>query len=110
MNNLVPVYCLNAFHPSTLFFAAYGSRANCEEYMKALYVDPILEVSPGVVVAETLTQFILHPLEGMGSKLAKFQGAIVSKYYLFCPLKNLEKSTYCILIQLNRIHIPGIIF
>ncbi|CAG0885505.1 unnamed protein product [Darwinula stevensoni] len=60
-------------------FGAYGSRANCEEYMKALYVDPMLEVSPGVVVAETLAQFILHPLERMGSELAKFQGAIVSE-------------------------------
>ena len=54
---------------------------------QALMVDPFWEVTPLKAVTETVTQFILHPLEIAGTSIGKF--AIVEdlrKYNLICTI------------------------
>ena len=58
------------------YFSA--SNQKCLEYHEALMVDPILEVTPTMAVAETVTVLVLHPMEQIGHHLGKFFSAIAS--------------------------------
>ncbi|CAG0885507.1 unnamed protein product [Darwinula stevensoni] len=60
-------------------FGDYGRNKVCEEYKKAIYSEPVWEVTPAIVFAETVTQTVLYPLEQFGTKLARFLGAIISE-------------------------------
>lgn len=48
------------------------SSQKCLKYHEAVMIDPFLEVSPLLVVVETFTKMILHPLEHLGLSLSKF--------------------------------------
>lgn len=67
--------------PQSLFYkfgslvmkSLFGKDADaCEKYHKAMGVDPIWQVSPGVALSETIAQFLTHPLGVLGSNIGTF--------------------------------------
>lgn len=55
-------------------------------YFEDLMVDPTQEITPGMVIAETLSKFCFQPLQHLGSESAKFINNFYSKGF-FCVLK-----------------------
>ena len=49
-----------------------SAEAKCAEYHEALLVDPLWEVSPTMAISETISKFVLQPLEHFGDSLGKF--------------------------------------
>jgi hypothetical protein len=60
-------------------FAPNTAREACARYHEALLVDPLLEVSPTMAIAETVTQFVLLPLQHIGTHLGKFFAALMGE-------------------------------
>ena len=53
------------------------SKDKCQEYFEALMVDPLLEVTPTMALAETFTAFVVQPLEHLGRHIGKFFNALL---------------------------------
>ncbi|XP_064095400.1 LOW QUALITY PROTEIN: uncharacterized protein LOC135207510 [Macrobrachium nipponense] len=50
----------------------FGAPDVCEKYFEEIMVDPSEEITPAMVIAETLAKFVLQPLQHLGSESAKF--------------------------------------
>ena len=55
------------------------SKDKCKEYYEALMIDPLLEVTPTMALAETFTAFIVQPLEHLGRHIGKFFNALLQE-------------------------------
>ncbi|XP_042860673.1 chloride channel CLIC-like protein 1 isoform X2 [Penaeus japonicus] len=62
--------------------SVFGAPDVCEQYFEELMVDPTQEITPGMVIAETLSKFFFQPLQHLGSESAKF----VSNFYSKVPV------------------------
>ena len=51
----------------------------CKEYYEALMIDPLLEVTPTMALAETFTAFVVQPLEHLGRHIGKFFNALLQE-------------------------------
>ncbi|XP_042236273.1 uncharacterized protein LOC121875702 [Homarus americanus] len=64
----------------------FGSPDVCERYFEDIMIDPTEEITPAMVIAETLAKFFLQPLQHLGSEMAKlitnFYGNIPVVYHL----------------------------
>jgi len=68
---------------SEYFAATFTSSDKCREYHEAVLINPIIEVSPTMAVAETVTSFFLLPLEHIGRHLGKFFSALTGELTWF---------------------------
>ncbi|KAK7071242.1 hypothetical protein SK128_015146 [Halocaridina rubra] len=59
-----------------------GTPDVCERYYEDLMIDPTEEITPGMVIAETLAKFFLQPLQHLGSESAKF----ITNFYQTVPI------------------------
>ncbi|XP_068219375.1 uncharacterized protein [Palaemon carinicauda] len=59
-----------------------GSPDICEKYFEEMMIDPSEEITPAMVIAETLAKFILQPLQHLGSESAKF----ITNFYQNVPI------------------------
>ena len=58
---------------SDAFYGVIGVKENkCEAYYEALMVDPLWEVTPLKAITETVSQFVLRPVEMCGGSLGVF--------------------------------------
>merc|ERR1719320_1333318 len=62
---------------------AFSSSDRCREYHDAILINPMIEVAPTMAVAQTLTTFVLLPLEHVGRALGKFFSALTSELTWF---------------------------
>ena len=67
------------FKEKTWFDAFFGANQKCSQYHEAMLVDPLWEVTPTMAVAETLTLFIVQPLEPFGKHLGKFFTSLLTE-------------------------------
>jgi len=72
----IPPECYNDKGWKSYFF---GSNKKCAEYHEALLVDPLWEVTPTMAVAETITVFVVQPMEKIGEHLGKFFSGLTSQ-------------------------------
>ncbi|KAK3862220.1 hypothetical protein Pcinc_031896 [Petrolisthes cinctipes] len=58
----------------------------CEKYFEELMIDPTEEISPAMVISETLSKFFLQPLQHIGKEMAKlitnFYGTVPIMYHI----------------------------
>ena len=81
-NSAIPPECFpETFSWTDVFMDAVFSTAKsrCKEYHDALLIDPFWEVSPTMAIAETITTFILLPLEHLGTHIGKFFAALLGQ-------------------------------
>lgn len=52
----------------------------CKQYHKAFQVDPFSQVSPSVVLSETISMILIHPLKSLGSGIGDFLRGVNSTY------------------------------
>ncbi|XP_063614512.1 uncharacterized protein LOC134787637 [Penaeus indicus] len=62
--------------------SVFGAPDVCEQYFEDLMVDPTQEITPGMVIAETLSKFCFQPLQHLGSESAKF----INNFYSNIPV------------------------
>ena len=62
-----------------LFGSGSGFNQECVRYHEAVNVEPFLEVTPAVAIAETFSKIILHPLEPLGRKLGIFFNGVLKE-------------------------------
>ena len=86
---------------SDAFYGVLGVKDNkCEVYYEALMVDPFWEVTPLVAVSETLSQFVLRPLEMCGASLGTFFNEILAPMPLLWKIPVLIIGMIIILLVL----------
>ena len=51
----------------------------CKEYFDAVMIDPLLEVTPTMALAETFTAFFVQPFEHIGRHIGKFFAALLQE-------------------------------
>ena len=75
----VPNHCKSSSFLNTLFGSGSGFNQECVRYHEAVNVEPFLEVTPAVAIAETFSKIILHPLEPLGRKLGIFFNGVLKE-------------------------------
>ncbi|XP_050739864.1 chloride channel CLIC-like protein 1 isoform X2 [Eriocheir sinensis] len=60
----------------------FGSPDVCERYFEELMIDPSEEITPGMVIAETLSRFVFQPLQHLGTESAK----LTTNFYKNVPV------------------------
>jgi len=51
----------------------------CQKYYEAVMLDPFLEITPAIVLAEMVAGFVLYPSGMLGSAIAKFSNSVLGK-------------------------------
>lgn len=75
-----------------------GDHSNeCQKYYEAT-LDPLLEVTPTLVLSEVVARFFLHPVGMLGSAIADFTNNVLGMMY-FLLLHN-EITMFCFVITL----------
>lgn len=86
---------------SDAFNGLVGTKdTKCEAYYEALMVDPFWEVTPLKAITETCSQFILRPLEILGSSLGIFFNEILAPIPLLWKIPVLIVAVVLILFVL----------
>jgi len=75
----VPNHCKSSSFLNTFFGSGSGYNKECVRYHEAVNVEPFLEVTPAVAIAETFSKIILHPLEPLGRKLGIFFNGVLNE-------------------------------
>jgi len=63
--------------------SVFSSVDRCEEYHKAIMVDPVYEVNPLTAVVDLVTTLVLHPLSSLGSEVGLMFSGLLSNVPLF---------------------------
>ena len=75
----VPNHCKSSSFLNSIFGSGSGFNTECVRYHEAVNVEPFLEVTPAVAIAETFSKIILHPLEPLGIKLGIFFNGVLKE-------------------------------
>ncbi|XP_063847047.1 chloride channel CLIC-like protein 1 isoform X2 [Scylla paramamosain] len=59
----------------------FGSPDVCEKYFEQLMIDAIEEITPGMVIAETVSRFLFQPLQHLGTE----SGKLTTNFYKNVP-------------------------
>ncbi|XP_045135147.1 chloride channel CLIC-like protein 1 [Portunus trituberculatus] len=59
----------------------FGSPDVCEKYFEQLMIDAIEEITPGMVIAETVSRFLFQPLQHLGTE----SGKLTTNFYQNVP-------------------------
>ncbi|KAK4311020.1 hypothetical protein Pmani_017459 [Petrolisthes manimaculis] len=68
----------------------------CEKYFEELMIDPTQEISPAMVISETLSKFFLQPLQHIGKEMAK----LITNFYGTVPIMYHIPATVIFLVLL----------
>ncbi|XP_039295778.1 ABC transporter F family member 4 [Nilaparvata lugens] len=66
----------------------YSYEKDCEKYFKEISIDPVVRISPTLVLSETITMMFLHPFGKIGTAFGEFLAALIDpipfahKWYL----------------------------
>jgi len=63
--------------------SVFSSVDRCEEYHKAIMVDPVYEVNPLTALVDLLTKLLLHPLSSLGTEVGLMFSGLLSSVPLF---------------------------
>jgi len=63
--------------------SVFSSVDRCEEYHKAILVDPVYEVNPLTALVDLLTKLLLHPLSSLGTEVGLMFSGLLSSVPLF---------------------------
>jgi hypothetical protein len=56
---------------------------SCQEYYEHVMLDPLLTVTPTVVLSDMLAGFLLHPVGMLGTAVADYSKNILGEMYSF---------------------------
>ncbi|XP_045603594.2 uncharacterized protein [Procambarus clarkii] len=79
-----------------LKITVFGSPDVCERYFEEIMVDPTQEITPAMVIAETLAKFFLQPLQHVGSESAKS----ITNFYSNVPVLYHVPATILFVVML----------
>lgn len=75
-----------------------GHSNECQKYYEAVMLDPLLEVTPTLVLSEMIAGFFLHPSGMLGSAVADYSRNVLSMMYFL--LHHNEITMFCYVIAL----------
>jgi len=75
-----------------------GYSIECHKYYEAVTLDPLLEVTPTLVLSEMIAGFFLHPSGMLGSAVADYSKNVLGMMY-FLILHN-EITMFCFVVAL----------
>lgn len=76
----------------------WGHSDECQKYSEAVMLDPLLEVTPTLVLSEMVAGFFLHPAGMLGSAVADYSKNVLGMMYFL--LYHNEITMFCFVIAL----------
>lgn len=111
-NSKVPANCdrdtFGSLESSILHIkkSLFGLEDPCEEYHRALMLDPSYEVNPFIALFDLVVRIAFQPLGYLGEKVGSFFQGVMCKYLFLFDLKNYFYTTYfdLLMVYLNFQH------
>lgn len=109
-NNIIPAEC----RPQDMTWfqtiqssasSVFSSVDKCEEYHKAILVDPIYEVNPLTAVVDLITKLLLHPLSSLGKEVGSMFTGLLGSVPFFWKIPVL--LVFVVLLMFIMILIAG---